>query len=289
MMNYFFFAMLCLTFSIHGLSASTLDPQKVALEAIQKNLTPPKADPDGRMQTLNNKGSMSPALDQISQAFVNFASTPGIRVLEIGAAYGLACEEALAKGCTSYTANDMDETHLKILARRIHEKTPSHLTHLKLISGEFPNAHITGEYDAILIARVLHFMNPEEVTRTLKAALNLLKPGGKIYAVMLSPYVKGFAPFIPVFEKRIQENHPFPGYVEDLEVYTDRNVVPENKLETLTKEPFLFFNTVTARTLFERAGFEMETCIDMPLAYPSAIWQLDGRENVGVIARKPLL
>ena len=50
------------------------------------------------MRRLNKKGAMSPKLDKISQAFIEFSATPGVHVLEIGAGYGLACSEALKLG-----------------------------------------------------------------------------------------------------------------------------------------------------------------------------------------------
>jgi len=272
---------------LNGADTKELSPQKSAQEAIEANLKKPEPDPDGRVQTLNKKGAMSPSLDTISQAFVTFAATPGVRVLEIGAGYGLACLEALKLGAKHYAANDMDERHLKILAREVKEINPAYLSNVKLISGEFPTAvqPPSQSYDAILIARVLHFMTPDQIKATLMEAHRTLKPGGRIYAVMLTPYVKGYASFIPEFERRVQAKHPFPGYVDNLFDYADATIIPANALRN-TDKPFLFFDTRSARSCFEEAGFIVEKAVEMPLAYKSKIWQLDGRENVGVIARK---
>lgn len=261
-----------------------------AQQAEEEGLQMPAPDPDGRIQTLNKKGAMSPELDPTSRAFVEQAAAPSTKALEIGAAYGLACMEALKKGATSYTANDIDATHLKILARRVRDMDPNYLARLELIPGCFPEKlSLPDDYfDVMLMARVLHFMNPEQAVHTLSAAYKTLKPGGRIYAVMLSPYVRGFASFIPTFEQRIVNGDHCPGYVDNLLDIADRAIVPEGALKNMDRKPFLFFDIRTATNLFEKAGFKVVKAVETPLAYESLIWQLDGRENIGMIAQKPM-
>jgi len=110
------------------------------------------------LQTLNKKGAISLQLDPISTAFVERAVLRDAKVLEIGAGYGLACLEALKQGAENYTANELDERHLKILARRVKELNEEYLSRICLISGSFPTEiRMNGKsFDAILIARVLH-------------------------------------------------------------------------------------------------------------------------------------
>ena len=286
-LTYIFCAYISFILSISSAQALAIEPEDAIKQAIQENLKKPEAEADGRVQTLNDMGAMSPRLDKISEEFVYFAAKPGVKVLEIGAGYGLACMEALKIGAQDYTVNDLDLRHLKILALQIKELDKNYLSKIHLLSGEFPGTlEFTSSYDAILIARVLHFMSPEEVSRTLEQAYKILRPGGRIYAVMLTPYVRGFVPFIPEFEKRIVDKEPFPGYVENLCSVADRSVIPEIYLKNMEK-PFLFFNIDTAKNCFENNGFIVEKAIEMPLAYPSRIWQLDGRENIGIIGYKP--
>lgn len=259
-------------------------------DALVQKMEMPQPDPDGRIQTLNKMGAMSPELDPTSKAFVDEAANPSVKALEIGAAYGLACLEALKKGAASYTVNDLDTRHLKILMRRAEGINPGYLNLIRLLPGRFPDEVelLDNHFDLILIARVLHFMNPDQAVNTLSAAYKTLKPGGKIYAVMLSPYVRGFASFIPTFEQRIANGDSCPGYVESLLDIADRTIVPESALMNMDKKPFLFFNTRTATDIFEKAGFNVVKSVETPLAYKSSIWQLDGRENIGIIAEKPL-
>jgi SAM-dependent methyltransferase len=270
-------------------NALELNPFTAADDSVAQGLKMPSPDPDGRIQTMNKKGAMSPELDQISQEFVEFAAKPEMRVLEIGAGYGLACTRALELGSKDYTANDLDLRHLKLLAFNVKKANPDFLNNIHLLAGSFVDLTDVKDnyYDAILIARVLHFMNPVELEIFLQKSFKILKPGGRIYAVMLSPYVRGYASFIPEFERRIKAGEENPGYVKNLLEFADTSIIPESALKNADK-PFFFFNTVTARKYFEKSGFIVEKAIEMPLAYKSKIWQLDGRENIGIVVYKPI-
>lgn len=274
--------------------AGFLDPHAAAKEGLPM----PAADESGRVTTLNNKGGMCPEIDLISDQFIKRAANPGAAALEIGAAYGCVCLAALELGAQNYTANDMEIAHLKILANRIGVLRSDYLNYIKLAPGSFPDevGYLPGGYDAILIARVLHFMTPDEALKCLEHAYAMLKPGGKIYAVTLSPYVKCFERFIPEFEDRVAKNIENPGYVENLEDWADDKIKSNPGMKD-PKKPFLFSNVASASKLFERVGFVVEECIEFPLEHESDVWQLkseirkelNGRENVGIIARKEYL
>lgn len=288
--NYLFSLLFYSSYGTGILMASDLlDVNEAADYATLNDITRPKADIDGRVPTLNKKGAMSPQLDLISQKFIKLSSNPNTRVLEIGSSYGLACMESLNAGCQEYWANDMDKNHLFILARSIKENQPRHLKNLKLIPGTFPNeiSPKSNYFDAILCARVLHFMNPEAAAESISMAHKFLKPGGKIFAVMLSPYVKGYRSFIPEFTLRVSKGVHFPGYVDDLSVFADPELIPPNDQQKYgLKQPFMFFNIESAKSAFQDAGFYIDEVVEMPLPYHSPIWQLDGRENIGLIATK---
>lgn len=268
-------------------NCSNISAKDAAQQSKAEGLQKPSPNADGRLETLNKKGAMSPELDPTSLKFVEFAATPNVKVLEVGAGYGLACIEALKKGASDYTANDLDIRHLKILATEVMVLYPQYLDYLQLMPGDFPKDVRIHEnyYDAVLIARVLHFMNPQEAIMILKAIYYTLKPNGRVYAVMLSPYVKGFSSFIPEFEERIRQNKKNPGYVENLQKYADPELLKGKAFDN-TNKPFFFFDTRTASAIFEAAGFTVEEATETPLAYQSKIWQLDGRENIGIIACK---
>lgn len=278
-----------LVLSFHIIDAFALmDPIKAAAQATKEGLNAPTPESDGRIYTLNHKGAMAPHIDKISEEFIKTAVQDGKKVLEIGAGYGLVCIESLKRGAKDYTANDLDVRHLKILARNLQEVYPIGFYHLKLSSGNYLDGidEKETEFDAILVARVFHFMTPTEASTALQMMHRQLKPGGKVYAVMLTPYVRGFSSFIPEFERRVSKGEPFPGYVENLEIFVDPKL--STKIKQTMDRQLMFFNAKVAKSFFEKNGFVVEKCEEMPLAYTSEFWELDGRENVGVIARKIL-
>lgn len=271
-----------------ALNAKELNPKEAAQQSIQENLTMPQPDADGRVRTLNKMGAMYSVPSTVLAPFIEISQKPGAKVLDIGATYGLTCQEALQAGCEDYTAIDLDERHLKILAKNSADIDPAYLNHLKLVSGSFP-AEInlpTNHYDAVLMARVLQFMTPHEITESLTKAYDSLKPGASIYAVLLTPYVKGYASFIPEFQKRLDAGIEFPGFVENKLDYTDKTVPPQTRHSEPTGH-ICFFDTKTAQKVFEKAGFIVEKSEYSPLAYKSDSWKLDGREYVILIAKKP--
>lgn len=271
------------------LNAKELNSKEAAQQAVQENLKMPKPDPDGRISTLNKMGAMSPDLDAVSKLFVAASKVLDAKVLEIGAGYGLACQESLKAGCTNYTAVDLDDRHLKLLAKNVKDVDASYLNSVKLISGSFPTETDipSNHYDAILMARVLHFMTPQEISASLAKAYDALKPGASVYVVLLTPYVKGYASFIPEFQRRIDEGVEFPGFVENKKDYADKKIIPPSVYSNLGGH-FYFFDVKTAQTFFEKAGFIVEKSEYAPLPYKSDIWQLDGRENVLLVAKKPV-
>lgn len=261
----------------------------LAAEAEIRNLKRPQPDPDGRIQTMNKMGAESPKIDEISQAFINVA-VRGARVIDMGTGYGRDCLAALEGGATCYDVCDLSRNQLMILARMLKEKDPILLEYVEFFPGDAATIALRNSfYDAVLLARVLHFMAPEKAVATLKKAYKSLKPGGEIYIVALSPYVAAFESFIPVFEDRIQKGDPFPGWVDKLSDWADPKLVSPPARAKMDK-PFLFFNHQTAKALLEQAGFVVKTIKDIPIEYES-VWQgrgkYKGHENVGIIAYKP--
>ena len=141
------------------------------------------------ISTLNNMGYMSKSIDSFTEKFLHYCEdNPGLRVFEGGAAYGVATHLALKNGAL-VTANDSEQKHLDLL----YEHTPQEfLSALKLAPGklpydlDFPN----NTYDVIYSSRMLHFLTGEEVEVCMGKFFNWLKPGGKIFIVVESPYLE---------------------------------------------------------------------------------------------------
>lgn len=262
-------------------------------EALQKytelELRLPTPEDDGRIQTLNKKGAMSPYFDEATTKFMGFAKNK--KVLEVGGAYGNVMREVLKKyPNTIYHLNDLDERHLFIAAREIKlsKVKAQALKNIKFISDDICKLQTTNKYDAILIARVLHFFSPKQMESALANIFNILNPGGRVYTVAITPYVKRYKSFIPEYEKRLARNELYPGYVKSLRAWLNEEVTNHAQNTQIADEPFMFLGDKVIMRFFKDAGFKILECKMVDLGYPSSSWSLDGRENVILIAEKPM-
>lgn len=254
-------------------------------------LQQPAPEKDGRIQTLNEKGAMSPMLDEATLQFIEQGANK--KVLEIGGAYGKVMVEMLKKYPeTEYTLNDLDERHLFIAANNL-----AHVAQADLVKKRFNNRiqYVSGDiaasdfpvneqYDAILIARVMHFFSPEQTAIVMKNLSKLLKPQGRIYVIAITPYVKRYQAFIPEYEKRLANNEPYPGYVLSLSDWLNVAATSNSQQAVISKDPFMFLDTHVLTRVFSEAGLKVITCKTVPLRFYSDSWSLDGRENVILIA-----
>lgn len=242
-------------------------------------MTLPELDPTtGFYKTLNRMGGMSPTLDDVSAAFVAFApQAPGV-ALDVGAAYGIATLAALAAGAT-VIANDMEPRHLQILADRTPEVDRERLT---LAPGSFPDdlALAPGSLGAVLLARMLHFLDGASIERGLAGLYEALAPGGKVFGVAVTPYLRKLVPFQPTYAARVVAGERWPGQIDDVGAFD-----PEGAAGLPTRMNFLD-PAVISRALVE-AGFVVEQADFFSRAEFVADMKLDGREMVGFIARKP--
>lgn len=229
--------------------------------------------------TLNDMGYMTTKLDYFSQAFVDYAASIHDEVLEIGAAYGIATLAAIKKGA-KVICNDLDPRHLEIIQQLV----PLEFKHnLILVPGSFPGqlSFPKNSLGAVLICRVLHFFRGETIELSLEKIYSWLKPGGKVFIIADTPYMKNWSAFIPEYEKRIRQRERWPGLITDLQHYQKEII---NNLPPLVHA---LDDRILSRTLLEK-GFIIEKisminrCDDFP---PNR--RLDGRESVGAIGIKP--
>ena len=234
----------------------------------------------GFVKTYNKMGYMFNEISNYGREFINFSKNSIEPVLDIAAAFGTITLPLLESGAKNVIANDLDIRHLESLK----EKTPIHLRdRLQIIAGHFPNSidFPKNYFHSVMLSHVMHFLTGEEVIAGLEKVYTWLKPGGKVFIVAGTPYVGIVKRFIPEFKKRKLEGMKWPGIVEDLSLYQHARCsdLPEWMnyldddilLEVLSSVGFM----VDKISLFARPDFP----VDM---------QLDGKENVGAIATKPL-
>uniref|UniRef100_A0A914X203 Methyltransferase type 12 domain-containing protein n=1 Tax=Plectus sambesii TaxID=2011161 RepID=A0A914X203_9BILA len=234
--------------------------------------------------------------------FVEIASRADAKVLEIGAAYGTPylMETFKKESMGHYTACELVGDQLRILATRIKELDPSKLSNLTLIEGPFPHKEVIdhlqeGGYDAVLASSVFHFLTEEEVVDAFKQVHRLLKPGGKLFAKMGTPYSGIMKP--EAVQKAVEEiqkylvrkTRPLPGFIENVR---DRSRIKDSITDELTKELGITtdlhgfqFDKDVMNIFLESENFLVEICDYSPMNLPP--FKLDGREHLVVVAQKP--
>ena len=239
----------------------------------------PDADASGCfIPTLNNMGYMTTQLDPYSQKFVDHAATTSGVCLEIGAAYGIATLAVLSRG-GKIICNDLDARHLALVKQQAAAQNLD-LSLLTTMLGDFLTDLDLAEnsIEAILICRVLHFLNGQEVEQAMQKMFNWLKPGGKVFIIADTPYLKVWTAFIPEYEQRVSDGVLWPGIIANLHKYFPNILVP-NMLNT--------FDVAVLSRVLTKQGFDLESIeyLDRQDFPPDR--QLDGRESIAAIACKP--
>lgn len=237
-------------------------------------LLPPSTIP-GFVPTLNSTGWMTLELDPISRQFVDFAGRCKDECLDIGCAYGVATLPALAAGAR-ILACDMEAQHLEILMQRTPNKDRSRLRTQAgtMPAVNFPNA----SFGAILSARALHFLTGADVTRTIRDMARWLKPGGRLFLVIDSPYGGPWSVRAADYERRKAAGEPWPAFIADFREVLAPDV-PANKHPPFINpmDPDILEREVSG------AGLEVRECIWLPGFDAQQIPKI----RAGIVADKP--
>lgn len=235
----------------------------------------------GLVPTLNKFGLMTKIFDCYTKDFIQYAKTleRDSHVAELGAAYG-AVTQKLLNISLKVTVNDLDDRHINILLNSLSKNKKDNLS---IVVGRIPNEVDFPEntFDAILAARVLQYLMPKDFVLALKKIKKWLKPGGKLFVVSKTPYIKILENFVPLYEKRKRMDLRWPGVIQNLQKY----YVDETISHILPRSIHVFDPDILIRACDE-CGFLIERCsfIDRN-DFPSDI-KLSGREEVGLVATK---
>lgn len=229
--------------------------------------------------THNRNGRTSTFLNEVSRAFVEYALEHGGPVLDIGCAYGVASRPLVERGITTY-ACDIDPAHLNELHRSVSDPVkPQLFTSSKHFPRELRFA--PDFFTAVHAANLFNFLTGPEIAEGLREIANWLKPGGTLFVISGSPYARNVRGFIPEYRRRKASGMPWPGYVQRLRDYSDdptMNELPESLHllddDVMRAACIAAGLEVVQSELFSRAGV------------PDYI-ELDGRENLRLVARKP--
>lgn len=259
--------------------------------------TPSEPETTGKFTKTHNPtgGFTTTPCDPVSQEFIRYASEIAVNkgvVLEIGAGFGAASLEALAKGATVF-CNDIEAKNLAVIQNRFFQNNVQRQrnasgddSQLVLIPGAFPDELSSlpkNYFDAILICRVLHFFTGEKIEASLSLLLQHLKPGGKLFIVCETPFLKNWQRFIPEHENRMKQGIKWPGEIDH-----PADFESSGRAASLPKFVHWITKEVLERCL-KAMQFDVDqvTYINRVNMFPDDLL-LDGRESVGAIATKRL-
>ena len=229
--------------------------------------------------TLNKMGYMATQLDVVQQKFIAYAAkSPEGVSLDLGAAFGIATLPLLERQ-QKIVSCDVDPRHLKAIRQAV---SPTLAKNLSLKAGHFPHTarFRKNRFKAILCGMVLHFVPPREMTLWLSHLRRILRPGGKIFITVSSPYQGVLKNFIPFYRERLENGDPLPGYIENIQQFVphrsdqlpaQNTVFCPNALERLIKD--------TGFNVLECFGFTREN-LPLDLHY-------NGQAYTGLVATSP--
>lgn len=87
---------------------------------------------------------------------------------------------------------------------------------LRCIEGHVPEALSdmrSASISHVLASNVMHFLAPNEVTKTLKTLYRVMAPGSYLHIQVDSPYIRGLGIFYYFYIMRRLFGHAYPGYI----------------------------------------------------------------------------
>jgi SAM-dependent methyltransferase len=230
--------------------------------------------------TTGNKHGFTYQLPAIGQDFVDFASTVGFPVLDVGAAFGVATIPALLGGA-KVIAIDIHENHLNEIRNRA--KDLNLLDRLETITAKFPDIDFEeNSIGAIYISQVFPFLTGTEIELAAKKMHKWLIPGGKLFVVSFTPFIKHCESYLPVYEVKKAEGVKWAGYIEDLYTYSKNNPVADQLPPSINH---LDYDDMLRTFSVDYRIESLEYFGDDKNALPEWI-RLSGKERIGLVAIK---
>ncbi len=252
-----------LTMRDYGLQVGAINPERHAIK------------------TLNKMGCTYCFCTDLTKSFLDFCHTrPPKHVLEIGCCFGLKTA-LIAHSPASVVALDLDKGHVAAAQKQFQSLAESHpkFGDVLFVQGSFLDKDLESvggqPFDAVMIESVLHFLSPEEVRQGLQRLHSFLKPGGKLYITVSSPYLKYLA---EAYEENKAHGSEWPGFFPDPE-----KVHP---VCGFLRKPYHTFDQATLERELKAQGFSIMTSLYMDKPHHETDLALDGREGLMIIAEK---
>lgn len=208
-------------------------------------------DERNRLKTKNNMGFVHLTPLNITQKLYRQAETQKGFYVDIGAAYGVDTLHMIKAGAR-VLAIDLESQHLDILKNQLSPKEQQRLeTRCQRFPEEVSLAPET--YDAILLSRILIFLTPTSLDAALKKIFNVLKIGGKVYIITISPFSVNWGSVQDVFKEHLKLYPAQPLYITNL-----WELLPQTRM--FLPQCIQVFDQSALKNSLEKNGFKVIEC-----------------------------
>ena len=163
------------------------------------------------------------------------------------------------------------------------ENTPKEFrARLLLQKGRFPDeaTYAPESIDAFLASRVFHFFTGSEIIASLDLIYKSLRPNGKVFITVMSPYTGFLKKFMPIYEANQKTGMTWPGEMQDHYQYCPKNI---------ERNAPSFFHVMTPDILskaLHQQGFTVEKAEFYCRQDCPEYIKYDGRESCILIGKK---
>jgi len=203
----------------------------------------------GMIKTQNRMGVMFTDFGPAERQFIQLAKTAKKPLLDIGCAYGAATRAALLSDRARITACDIDKEHLDYLREAIPEEWHSRL---RTTTQRFPNqlSFPADSLSGILMANVINYLKPDEITEGFKKCFDWLAPGGTLWVCAYTPYFNTYQRFDALYDENVKQGKTFPCEFNPHEV-------SEQAWNQHSPDYMQIFKQEALEHLLKKAGFEI--------------------------------
>lgn len=230
--------------------------------------------------THNGMGWTSVVPNQITCEWLDFireSQEHPLRVLDIGAGFGVATIPAL-KGGARVIANDIETSHLDAIRKEASDL--GYEDHLETVVGRFPGDLAFTGLDSIHCSNVLHFLRGEEIVAGATRMRSWLRSGGKVFIQVGTIYAGHIKRLLPQFEQCRSKGVRWAGETDRAREF----VLPE--FRTATPEFMNYLDGSPLVEAFEAVGFQTERAWYYTRTGLPEVFLNDGREHFGYIGCK---
>ena len=221
---------------------------------------------------------MSTVLDQMSKLFLwHLENSTNPLALEIGPAFGNLASKAAQSAKTLYCI-EPEKKHIDILL----ENNKS-LNNIVCFCEQIQHfeSRLLPKLDYALSCRVFHFLSGQELLKALYVVYSVLKPGGKLFIVVDTPFRGHWKEFLPEYQRRVESGTLWPGETLDMNHF-------EHPREKYLPRLLHWVDQPTLERAAKDSGFEIEVMYYSSRPELPSFALLDNRESLNAVLIKPL-